>query len=1064
MTRRPDISYPLPVASSSSMSLTSSQSREGDMNWSNGPRRSSMGGSRVAPAALDSIITRLLVTTKQMLQGLDQWSQGIITEEDVSDIYVRLGNGFEQCVEAFQKVGLDTTELSNIPQELRICLEQALAEDPDPQTLTEYYPQIRSIIYDLLNGLKIKQAAYKRLLAERNGVDISVPRPALAPSPFPSTQPPPPAQNRLPSGDPSVSRTMARSPTPGPGSASSPPNRYNPLPSLPSSSALADRQSSRSGLPARPAPPDAFRPPRTRPVDPPPQPLRRSLSPLPMEKRFSSSPPSISDPTQLVRHQLTDEPPPRSNLLPTPPSGRAPPRPDRASRDSLGGPRPVSRFSLDSEMTNGSPVRSPPSNTPERRGVMALSTSFPNTSSEESIGPPILPILNLPSSTSLDFSHPSPPSGMPEVPPETRATLAALQRSDALERRASKRFSSYTFNKMLPTTEPTKKVVGSPQRPMRRADRPPPMPALPESSKRSSNAQIKIPSPLAPPISLRTNGNTPSSSRSDTSSPAPDVSALLGYPDSSMRVLRTPDSGEIGQEATPRPGDGFARQSDMSSPSPRISVYLQIGRQVKKATLDLPVDLSSLKLMFMERFEYDPGMEDFPDVYIRDPRTGVQFELEDMDELKEGCILNLNIEPLDQVKQHFDTTVATLMQEIKEMRSAVEQSSRASITPSSSALLAAPTSQPVRSSPSPTKASDLPSIASSPTAGPSNGSSSSVGNTGHMDLQSQYEAVQSLRRDLAVMRQVHVDFLADTKESFSRLRAQNSSMREVVRTKMSGSRALLDNSKTKLESQCQDAIQAVEEVLDTLDAAREDALRRFVSPSRAQMTSIRADLDKASALVEQVTRDVASADPTWRATWAFELNRVMEEQKLLSYQSKLAQDLKNDIKQAVDMLQNVQDFVDQRAAMRAAGTTPSKGFRPPSPDESGGLPNLLLEIRTKEMDPNQRLKAIEAQQKARERELANRTDEFSSELQGFVSGRKLKKTGGTDEAERARQRRQEQTLKRMLTGEQGGGILTPQVTGASVKSPPATVTGGKMVSSSDSMAGTPISPTAPGTE
>ncbi|EIW67898.1 hypothetical protein TREMEDRAFT_32672, partial [Tremella mesenterica DSM 1558] len=728
---------------------------------------------------LDSIITRLLVTTKQMLQGLDQWSQGIITEEDVSDIYVRLGNGFEQCVEAFQKVGLDTTELSNIPQELRICLEQALAEDPDPQTLTEYYPQIRSIIYDLLNGLKIKQAAYKRLLAERNGVDISVP---------------------------------------------------------------------------------------------------------------------------------------------------------------------------------------------------------------QSIGPPILPILNLPSSTSLDFSHPSPPSGMPEVPPETRATLAALQRSDALERRASKRFSSYTFNKMLPTTEPTKKVVGSPQRPMRRADRPPPMPALPE-------------------------------------------------------VLRTPDSGEIGQEATPRPGDGFARQSDMSSPSPRISVYLQIGRQVKKATLDLPVDLSSLKLMFMERFEYDPGMEDFPDVYIRDPRTGVQFELEDMDELKEGCILNLNIEPLDQVKQHFDTTVATLMQEIKEMRSAVEQSSRASITPSSSALLAAPTSQPVRSSPSPTKASDLPSIASSPTA-----------------------AVQSLRRDLAVMRQVHVDFLADTKESFSRLRAQNSSMREVVRTKMSGSRALLDNSKTKLESQCQDAIQAVEEVLDTLDAAREDALRRFVSPSRAQMTSIRADLDKASALVEQVTRDVTSADPTWRATWAFELNRVMEEQKLLSYQSKLAQDLKNDIKQAVDMLQNVQDFVDQRAAMRAAGTTPSKGFRPPSPDESGGLPNLLLEIRTKEMDPNQRLKAIEAQQKARERELANRTDEFSSELQGFVSGRKLKKTGGTDEAERARQRRQEQTLKRMLTGEQGGGILTPQVTGASVKSPPATVTGGKMVSSSTSLAGTPISPTAPVTE
>lgn len=64
-----------------------------------------------------------------MLQGMEQWSQGQITEEDVSlslhpltfrrrarlliklqvsDIYVKLGNGFEQCVDAFRKAGLST--------------------------------------------------------------------------------------------------------------------------------------------------------------------------------------------------------------------------------------------------------------------------------------------------------------------------------------------------------------------------------------------------------------------------------------------------------------------------------------------------------------------------------------------------------------------------------------------------------------------------------------------------------------------------------------------------------------------------------------------------------------------------------------------------------------------------------------------------------------------------------------------------------------------------------------------------------------------------------------------
>jgi hypothetical protein len=73
-------------------------------------------------------------------------------------------------------------------------------------------------------------------------------------------------------------------------------------------------------------------------------------------------------------------------------------------------------------------------------------------------------------------------------------------------------------------------------------------------------------------------------------------------------------------------------------------VFLQIGRQVKKAMIDLPVTLSALRLLFMERFDYDPGMEDFPDVYVRDNRTGVHFELEDMEDLKEGAILSLSIE------------------------------------------------------------------------------------------------------------------------------------------------------------------------------------------------------------------------------------------------------------------------------------------------------------------------------------------------------------------------------------------------------------------------------------
>lgn len=46
----------------------------------------------------------------------------------------------------------------------------------------------------------------------------------------------------------------------------------------------------------------------------------------------------------------------------------------------------------------------------------------------------------------------------------------------------------------------------------------------------------------------------------------------------------------------------------------------------------------------MEKFEYDSGLDDFPDVYVRDPVSGVGYELEDMDDVRQGSVLSLNIE------------------------------------------------------------------------------------------------------------------------------------------------------------------------------------------------------------------------------------------------------------------------------------------------------------------------------------------------------------------------------------------------------------------------------------
>jgi hypothetical protein len=75
-----------------------------------------------------------------------------------------------------------------------------------------------------------------------------------------------------------------------------------------------------------------------------------------------------------------------------------------------------------------------------------------------------------------------------------------------------------------------------------------------------------------------------------------------------------------------------------------FSVFLQVGREVKKVTIEPSMSFSSLRVLFVDKFSYNPGLENFPAIYIRDPSSGVQYELEDIEEVKEKCLLSLNIE------------------------------------------------------------------------------------------------------------------------------------------------------------------------------------------------------------------------------------------------------------------------------------------------------------------------------------------------------------------------------------------------------------------------------------
>jgi hypothetical protein len=120
--------------------------------------------------------------------------------------------------------------------------------------------------------------------------------------------------------------------------------------------------------------------------------------------------------------------------------------------------------------------------------------------------------------------------------------------------------------------------------------------------------------------------------------PVPPLPPLLDITRSQSRP-RTPSKTDKRTEES----GVFDKVPEPAHPT-AFSCFLQVGREVKKVTIEPGMPFSSLRMLFVDKFSYNPGIENFPAIYIRDPSSGVQYELEDIDEVKEKCLLSLNIE------------------------------------------------------------------------------------------------------------------------------------------------------------------------------------------------------------------------------------------------------------------------------------------------------------------------------------------------------------------------------------------------------------------------------------
>ncbi|EAU90902.1 hypothetical protein CC1G_02289 [Coprinopsis cinerea okayama7 len=141
------------------------------------PSRGSSDSGRHTPNVQGDVPTavqNLLASTKRLQQVLKDWSKARATVTDVSDVYVQIGTEFNTVIHAFAYHQIDLSDIHIVPQEMRTILEVCLAEEPSPEVLDQYMPELKQTLVKLLKGLQVRQEAWKaRALGESSSRNVS---------------------------------------------------------------------------------------------------------------------------------------------------------------------------------------------------------------------------------------------------------------------------------------------------------------------------------------------------------------------------------------------------------------------------------------------------------------------------------------------------------------------------------------------------------------------------------------------------------------------------------------------------------------------------------------------------------------------------------------------------------------------------------------------------------------------------------------------------------------------------------------------------------------------------
>lgn len=874
-------------------------------------------------------------------------------------MYVRLGYEFNLACRAFNSIGVDTSDLGPVPDLLRTILEDTLSQPASPQALDNYLPRIRDIIINLLQGLKKKQSK----LRTRPTKDVTG------------------RSDQTPSRQMSTASTLTNEPPLDPGNSD--------LPTI-------TRSDGRGGSPAG-----------------------VELHDQPMDT--SSQPQMAMDRTSLRRSIRRD---PQKKI----------PSSDTSS-------------SISSTTAQSIPVISPPI-PPDNDALVANFPHAPPPAPKQDALTALQRGGDLERRASRRFSAyqiqkhlGASPNGVPVIPPAQNSPIPNRGREARESMRAVTSRSSYQANKQKPGS---KLNDGSPTRTGTFR--------TPQTISEETEESLKLDTQSVPRIEQPAEGQPPDSPTARTpeeyhaqsgpqqdviSSPAPQLGATVSGPFSpskdnlmfqdpesvqqrdQSRVSRSPVRSESPNKgvrdtplaetrasATPPPVPALDPGSSPASVKD-LTLFLQYKSKVKKFLLPggyEELSIPRLQLAFIEKFAWHTNNNgvDLPEIYIQDPISGVRHELEDLQDVKDRSVLVLNFEVLDEVKKHFDEGIGGLKDTLEGVRSLIDGQStmmqrfgdrQLEASKEMARLSAVPTPRPTRAS-----TINLDNATPAASTPPS---------------EAALAEVQSLRREIAVLRQTYSSMSSDFAASMQDIKTKAANVKAAAASAIqpiyegSAGRVHLNEGKKTLQTDSEALVNRVDNLTDTVEDLRKDVVSRGVRPRPRDLEVLSKEIAGTTKALAQMKEFMKKEKPVWTKIWEQELNLVCTERDDLTQQEELMADLHGDLEDVQNVFNLVEEAMKQQNIQGGTGSLRQVSKTvdiDPTTDPTAAKEGVLDEVRALRPNHEDRLEAIERAEKARLRDLENRkANEFQREVANFVEEGKLKKTGGADEVERLRE-------------------------------------------------------------